>query len=187
GTPPRSPGGRFGCGVGQFPPRPAGIGRDPARAASPPGPPARGDPAPGPAPAPGHAGPGTPPGSRTTSRPPASSAWPTALPLLLCLSPRRLLAGPPHSRHSAHHLAHHLLAFEEPHDEGADLADRDAGAGADPSPPRPVDELRVAPLFRRHRVDDGRRPVQVLIADLAEELPVLRGARQHSQQVADRP
>src|SRR5690242_19022409 len=89
---------------------------------------------------------------------------------LLLLRLLGLLARPPHAGHTrhaghpaaAHHLAHHLLAFEEPDYQVADLTDGDAGSGRDPGPPGPVDNLRVLPLGRGHRVHDGRGPVQVL-------------------------
>ena len=109
------------------------------------------------------------------------AAGPPALGLLLRLLLGALADRAAHARDgrhaghpaAAHHLPHHLLAFEEPDDEVVDLADGDPGPVGDAGPAGPVEDLRVAPLGRGHRVDDGRRPVQVLVVDLVEQLTVL--------------
>src|ERR1019366_5891808 len=115
--------------------------------------------------------------------------------LLRLLAPDALLGRPAHPRNRRHarhaatteHLAHHLLALEEPHNEVVDLAHRDPGASSYASPPGSVEYLGVCSLLRGHRIDDGRGPVQVAVVDLAEQLPVLRRAGQHAEQVPDRP
>src|SRR5216683_926769 len=106
----------------------------------------------------------------------------------------RLGRAAPHARYRGHawhaaaeHLAHLLLALEEVRDQGADLAGADAGAAGDPGPAGAIDDLGVAALFGSHRLDDGGGTVQVPVVDLAEHLAVFRGAREHAEQVADRP
>src|SRR5262249_47659305 len=110
-----------------------------------------------------------------------------ALALLLRLAPGLALpAQSAHAGHAAHHLAHHLLALLEPDDQLIDFANRDARAGRDPGAARSVDDLRITPLLDGHRVHDCGSPFQVLVTDLAERIPVLRGTGQHAEQVADR-
>jgi len=117
--------------------------------------------------------------------------------LLVALLTGRL-AGPAghgthpwHRRHAGHvpaeHGLHLLLALEEVRDQLGDLADGDAGAPGDARPAGAVDDLRVTPFLRRHGPDDGLGPVQVLVADLLDLLPVLARAGQHAEQVPDRP
>src|SRR5207342_3401625 len=116
--------------------------------------------------------------------------------LLVALLTGRL-AGPAgrgthawHGRHAGHvpaeHGLHLLLALVEVRDQLGDLADGDAGTLGDARPAGAVDDLRVAPFLRRHGPDDGLGPVQVLVADLLDLLPVLARAGQHAEQVPDR-
>src|SRR5262249_57867171 len=140
----------------------------------------------------GRAGP--PPG------PPCGPPWPSpGPPAALLLLPRTLLTlrglggGPAHAgnrRHpgdatAAEHLPHHLLAFLEPDDQVVHLADGGAGALSDARPPGPVEDLRVAPLARGHRVHDRRGAVQVSVPHLAAQFLVLRRPAQHPEQVPD--
>src|SRR5205823_12399634 len=107
------------------------------------------------------------------------------------------LAGPAgrgghagHRRHPGHVAAEHglhlLLALEEVRDQLGNLADGDAGALGDAGPARAIDDLRVAPFLRCHGPDDGLGPVQVLVVDLLDLLPVPACAGQHAEQVPDR-
>src|SRR5947209_5686722 len=97
-----------------------------------------------------------------------------------------LLGGATHARHRAGHLLHHLAGFEEPVDEAVDLLHAHPGPPRDPQPARPVDDLRVLPLRRRHRPDDRGDPVQVPVVDLTDLVLDLAHPRQHAEQVADR-
>src|ERR1035438_4094698 len=100
------------------------------------------------------------------------AAGPSTLGLLLRLFTPPALLGPPahprnrrHARHATttEHLAHHLLALEEPHNEVVDLAHGDPRASSYASPPGSVEYLGVFSLLRGHRIDDGRGPVQVAV------------------------
>src|SRR6266536_2987114 len=145
-------------------------------------------------------------GTRSSStgrrRPVACATRPTALRLLFALLS---LAGldrlAPHPRHTRHpgqpwharhaaatkHLAHHLLRLEESDDKIANLTHTHARTTRDARPSRAVDDLRVAALPRSHRADNRKHPVQLTVVDLAEDLPVLRRAGEHAEQVADWP
>ena len=126
-------------------------------------------------------GPGCGPRPGHATRPRGARPWASSFALRAFCAPRRMPGMPIICR--IIFWPSRNLVMSEP-----DLADRDARAGRDPRPPRAVDDLRVAGARRRrHRVHDRRRPVQVLVADLAEHLPVLRRAGQHAQQVPDRP
>ena len=120
--------------------------------------------------------------------------------LLLGLLAGRLARPPGRAAHAAHaghrrhagdaaaeHGLHLLLALEEVRDQLGDLADGDAGTLGDARPAGAVDDLRVTPFLRRHGPDDGLGPVQVLVVDLLDLLPVLARAGQHAEQVPDRP
>src|SRR5208282_4396153 len=117
---------------------------------------------------------------------------------LLALLITRLLARRPagpaeagHRRHTgdaaAEHRLHLLLALEEVRDQLGDLADGDPRALGDAGPAGAVDDLRVAAFLRRHGPDDRLGPVQVLVVDLLDLLPVPARARQHAEYVPDRP
>src|SRR5262249_44348077 len=118
---------------------------------------------------------------------PARTPAALALLLALCLLSATHAWHPRHPRNAAtHHLAHHLLALEEPDYQRVHLAHSHAGPVRDAQSARSVQNLGIPALFDGHRVDDRGRPVEVLVAHLAEQLPVLSRPWQHAKQVADR-
>src|SRR3954451_10204351 len=77
-------------------------------------------------------------------------------------------------RHLARrHLLHQLLHLRELLHELRDRLHARARAARDPAAARPVDDLRAAPPRGRHRRDDPREPVQLLLVDVerSELLP----------------
>src|SRR5919112_3267058 len=96
--------------------------------------------------------------SATTTRHTGSLRPPTRVSLMLTDMRRASLAvahelaevGELALLHPLHQLAH----LAELLDELVDLLDRGAGALRDPQPPGALDQLGMAPLVGRHRVDD---------------------------------
>src|SRR6056297_2209716 len=76
--------------------------------------------------------------------------------------------------HGAHHLGHpalaellhHLLHLGMLLQDPVDLLDLDAGPAGDPALAGTVDNRRMAPLFRRHRVDDRSLLAHLALAHL---------------------
>src|ERR671910_3868352 len=63
----------------------------------------------------------------------------------------------------ARHLLHDLLHLRELLHELRDRLHGGPRSTRDPAPARPVDDLGVRPLLRRHRADDRLEPVQLLL------------------------
>src|SRR5215210_357911 len=86
----------------------------------------------------------------------------------------------------ARHLLHHLAHLAELLDELRNRLDRGPRPARDPPPPRPVDDLRVRALLRRHRADDRLEPVELLLVHV-QRAELRPGARHHLQERAERP
>src|ERR1700750_614115 len=106
--------------------------------------------------------------SATTTRHCGSFFPPTRVSLIATAISARQAIASALSHHLAQvgHLAlldpaHHLALLLELLDELIDLLDGHAGALGDPQPARALDQIRVAPLVRRHREDDRLDPVHL--------------------------
>src|SRR5205814_9837746 len=65
-------------------------------------------------------------------------------------------------------VLHHLPRLEEPLDELVHLGDVDTGAARDPGSARPVDDLGLRALARRHRLDDRLDPVDLTLVEVGQ-------------------
>src|SRR4051794_1262204 len=74
-----------------------------------------------------------------------------------------------HARQPAHsatrQLAHQLLHLAELLDQPVDLGKAGPGSASYPSPPRGVEDLGVASLLGRHRLDDRLGPLELAAVD----------------------
>src|SRR5688572_24791392 len=94
-----------------------------------------------------------------------------------------------HTRHlaAADHL-HHPLHLDELLEQPVDLGGGRAAAERDATPPAGLDELGAAPLLQCHGVDDGLDPLHLPGVDrLLCRACHLAGARDHADELADRP
>src|SRR5215208_7021023 len=85
----------------------------------------------------------------------------------------------------ASHLLHDLLHLRELLHELRDRLHGSPRSTRDPAPARPVDDLGVRPLLRRHRADDRLEPVQLLLIHV-EGSELAPDPRHHLQQRAKR-
>src|SRR5918995_7000436 len=85
---------------------------------------------------------------------------------------------------AARHLLHDLLHLRELLHELRDGLHGGAGSTRDPAPARPVDDLRVGPLLRRHRADDGLEAVQLLLVHV-QRAELAPDARHYLEQRAE--
>src|SRR6476620_6780084 len=133
--------------------------------------------------------------SATTTRHTGSFFPPTRVSLMLTATwikpsdrkfrPRSLAL--PHELAEVRHLAlldpaHQLAHLVELLDELVDLLDGHARALGDAQPARALDQLRPAPLLRRHRENDRLDAIHLLLVDVHLRELVTREPRDHPEQ-----
>src|SRR5262245_37298140 len=98
---------------------------------------------------------------------------------------RRRHPGEPRHLALAHLLDHarHLLARLE---QLVDLLHGGAAAARDALAPRAVDDVRQAPLLRRHREDDPLHPRQLALVDVVEAVVLLSEPGDHLEHALQR-
>src|SRR5690606_17931299 len=126
---------------------------------------------------------------------------PLALLALFGLLALALLAAdtwhPGHATHAGHPwhpaaelaaggLAHHVAGHEEPLDQLIDVADLGAGPAGDTCAARAVDDLRVGPLCRRHRLDDRLDAVELAFVGGVQRFAHLPGSGEHADDALER-
>src|SRR6184192_3690271 len=86
-------------------------------------------------------------------------------------------------------LLHHLLELRVLLQEPVDVLDARAAAPRDPLAPAAVDDLRVAPLARRHRRDDGVEAAEVggLVREVLRRALQHLAEREHAQDLVEGP
>src|SRR5206468_12249702 len=99
----------------------------------------------------------------------------------------RVLAAPGQPGHPAE-LLEHLLHLHELLQQTIHVFDRRSAALRDPLAPAAIDDVLLAPLFRRHRADDRLDPRNLLLVRLVlrERLEVAHPG-QHPHDLLERP